>query len=56
MSLMPGSHSWYLSHEEVKNRDSTIWLTFSNPASQQYLQMHLQAERFIFLGLMIEVF
>ncbi len=53
MSSMSESDWWYLFHEEVKNWDSANWFKiwqFQTPAKKLYLQMHLLAKRFIFLG------
>jgi hypothetical protein len=51
---MSESHRWYLFHKEVKSWDSIQpdleSDNFKTPARKLYLQMHLLAERFVFLG------
>jgi hypothetical protein len=46
------SHWWNLFHKEVKSWESTTWhsnLTISNPGLKRYPQMHLLAERLVFV-------
>ncbi len=58
ISLMSENHWWYLFHKEVKSWDSTTWFRiwqFQTSAWKLCLQMHLLAERFVFLKVMIGV-
>jgi hypothetical protein len=53
MSLMSESQWWNLFHTEVKSWDYATWFRtwqYQTPAWKWYLQTHLLAERFVFLG------